>query len=252
MASLDVSSYSESLSSEDKGEYFAKLTLETGERLPDPFVLKEGWTDDMSYLPSLSWRDVTEYLIDSPSIYTKESMKAYKSLEAYDYFLCRHVQDCLYHNITEESDFCYIKTEGFTEYEKTTQETRRQHKKREDNTINETNTENEKTKKKPRPTQKTRRQKRNRDQHRKREDKKETETNTENEKTKKKPRPTQKTRRQKRNRDQHRKREDKKETETNTENEKTKQNREGNTKNDTNTENEKTIQKTRRQHKKRH
>eukprot|EP00795_Rhopilema_esculentum_P016088 gene16088-7440_t len=70
MASLDVSSYSERLSSEDQAEYFSKLTLETGERLPDPFVLKEGWTGDMS-----------------------------------------HVQDCIYHNITEESDFCYIKTE---------------------------------------------------------------------------------------------------------------------------------------------
>ena len=89
-----------------------KLTLKSGEQLPDPFILPDDdWSDDIANLPDISWRDVTDYLIDSPSIYTKERMKAYKSLEAYDFFICGHVQDCLYHEISPSNDFCFIKTE---------------------------------------------------------------------------------------------------------------------------------------------
>ena len=93
-------------------QYFQKLTLKSGEQLPDPFTLPdEDWSDDVSNLPEISWRDVTDYLIDSPSTYTKERMKAYKSLEAYDYFVCGHVQDCFHHGISPNKDFCFIKTE---------------------------------------------------------------------------------------------------------------------------------------------
>ena len=63
--------------------------------LPDPYSLCD-WSNDIGKLPEISWRDVTEYLIDTPSVYTKEALKAYKSLEAYDYFVCGHVQDCFY------------------------------------------------------------------------------------------------------------------------------------------------------------
>ncbi len=99
------------LDSESRQQYFSKLKLKTGKQLPDPLAIKECWNNDISNLPNLSWRDVTEYLIDSPSVFTKESLKAYKSLEAYDYFTCGHVQDCYYHPITNESEFCYIKSE---------------------------------------------------------------------------------------------------------------------------------------------
>jgi hypothetical protein len=37
--------------------------------------------------PDLTFGDIYLYLIDTPSIYTKESMKAYKSLEAYRYVM---------------------------------------------------------------------------------------------------------------------------------------------------------------------
>jgi len=43
----------------------------------DPYSISESWTDDVN-----SWPEVT-YLIDSPGMYTKEAMKAYKSLEAW-------------------------------------------------------------------------------------------------------------------------------------------------------------------------
>ena len=68
------------------------------------------WSDDILALPSISWRDVTTYLIDTPSKFTNESLKAYKSLEAYDYFVCGHVQDC-FCSIPKDGDkFVYIKS----------------------------------------------------------------------------------------------------------------------------------------------
>ena len=48
-------------------------------------------TIGVTILRYISWKDVTTYLIDTPSKFTNESLKAYKSLEAYDYFVCGHV-----------------------------------------------------------------------------------------------------------------------------------------------------------------
>ena len=111
----ETSQYSVNLNrsflTEDLTRYREKLKLATGEQLLDPYSLKEKWTNDISSLPEITWRDVTEYLLDTPSAYTKESIKAYKSLEAYDYFVCGHVQNCYYHEISRESMFCFIKTQ---------------------------------------------------------------------------------------------------------------------------------------------
>eukprot|EP00112_Aurelia_sp_Birch-Aquarium-sp1_P020389 Seg5241.2 transcript_id=Seg5241.2/GoldUCD/mRNA.D3Y31 product="hypothetical protein" protein_id=Seg5241.2/GoldUCD/D3Y31 len=103
-----ASEYVERLEPEERKQYLSKLTLKSGEQLPDPFALECGWNDDISNLPDLSWREVTEYLLDTPSVYTKESIK---SLEVYNYFTCGHVQDCFHHNISKESEFCCIKSE---------------------------------------------------------------------------------------------------------------------------------------------
>eukprot|EP00795_Rhopilema_esculentum_P015969 gene15969-7301_t len=106
-----TSNYYESLDATEKANYRAKLTLSSGEAIPDRYILQSEWSNDIANLPELSWRDVTEYLIDSPSNFSKESMKAYKSLEAYDYFVCKHVQDCFYHKISDASEFCFVKSE---------------------------------------------------------------------------------------------------------------------------------------------
>ena len=108
----ETSKYSVNLSEEDLTRYREKLKLATGgEQLPDPYTLKEKWTNDISSLPEITWRNVTEYLIDTPSAHTKKSIKACKSLEAYDYFVCSHLQNCYYHEISPESKFCFIKTQ---------------------------------------------------------------------------------------------------------------------------------------------
>ena len=106
-----TSNYYESLDATEKANYRAKLTLSSGEAIPDPYILQSEWSNDIANLPELSWRDVTEYLIDTPSNFSKESMKAYKSLEAYDYFVCKHVQDCFYQKISDASEFCFVKSE---------------------------------------------------------------------------------------------------------------------------------------------
>eukprot|EP00795_Rhopilema_esculentum_P015958 gene15958-7289_t len=106
-----TSNYYESLDATEKANYRAKLTLSSGKAIPDPYTLQSEWSNDIANLPELSWRDVTEYLIDTPSNFSKESMKAYKSLEAYDYFVCKHVHDCFYHKISDASEFCFIKSE---------------------------------------------------------------------------------------------------------------------------------------------
>ena len=78
--------------------------------VPTPEGL-DNWSGDVSLLPNITWLDITSYLIKTPSIFSKASLRAYKSLEAYDYFVCGHVQDCFYHPISEDDIFCFIKTQ---------------------------------------------------------------------------------------------------------------------------------------------
>ena len=83
-----MSEYLKRLEPNDAQCYIKKLTLTTGECLPDPYTLvAEKREENINKFPGITWRDVTEYLIETPSLYTKESMKAYKSLEVFDYFL---------------------------------------------------------------------------------------------------------------------------------------------------------------------
>ena len=93
----ETSEYSVDLSDEDLTRYREKLKLATVEQLQIHKLSRKIWINDISSLPETTWRDVTEYLLDTPSAYTKESIKAYKSLEAYDYFVCGHVQNCYHH-----------------------------------------------------------------------------------------------------------------------------------------------------------
>ena len=78
--------------------------------LPDPYVLEKDWEDDVKLLPDLEWPDVYHYLINTPSEFTIESLKAYKSLKAYNFFTNGHVQDVYYHSVEGNKEFCIIKT----------------------------------------------------------------------------------------------------------------------------------------------
>ena len=67
-----LSDYVLGLEACDRKHYAAKLTLADGTVLPDPFLLEQGWTDDISNLPNLpnlSWRDVTQFQFSSVSYF---------------------------------------------------------------------------------------------------------------------------------------------------------------------------------------
>ena len=108
---FSTSKYFTSLSDEDKEGYISKLTLSDGQILPDPYSLVENWKNDVRSMPDISWGDVYNYLINTPSLFSKEALKAYKSLEAYNFYTNGHVQDVHYHEINRGNSFCYIKSE---------------------------------------------------------------------------------------------------------------------------------------------
>jgi hypothetical protein len=67
-----------------KSRYQQKLQYNNGTMtLPDPYNLRDNWSDSPATLPDLTFGDIFVYLIDTPSMFTKETMKAYKSLDAY-------------------------------------------------------------------------------------------------------------------------------------------------------------------------
>ena len=105
------SDYYKSLDAEDKLFYKKKLTLGNGRTLPDPyFIGEDNWDCNVSKLPNVVWPDIYNYLIDKPSIYTKQKLKAYKSLEAYNFFLSGHVQD-IYVFTEDGNNYTYLKAE---------------------------------------------------------------------------------------------------------------------------------------------
>ena len=97
------------LTNEDKVRYDGKLMLANGIKLEDPYSMTEGWSNDITKLPNVAWTDLINFLIETPSIYTKEAVKAFKSLGGSEFFREGHVQDCFYHDTTSKL-FCFIKS----------------------------------------------------------------------------------------------------------------------------------------------
>ncbi|XP_021342823.1 uncharacterized protein LOC110443137 [Mizuhopecten yessoensis] len=106
----DLSKYATSLPTDAKLRYSTKLLYNNGtEKLPDPYALTEKWDPNPSTWPDLTFGDIYLYLIDTPSIYTKESMKAYKSLDAYMYVVSGHVQEISSHQVLDNCPFIALK-----------------------------------------------------------------------------------------------------------------------------------------------
>ena len=86
--------------------YFASSTYITQKQymeklkrfhLEDPFAIAdEWWSEDLLKWPDVEFGNVYTYLIDTKGVYTEESLAAYKSLEAYNYYENRHVRT-VYH-----------------------------------------------------------------------------------------------------------------------------------------------------------
>ena len=67
-----------------RNRYLEKLKYVKGTKyLADPNQLSDGWTDSPRNWPDVTFEDTYVYLIETPVTYTKEELKAYKSLDAY-------------------------------------------------------------------------------------------------------------------------------------------------------------------------
>ena len=81
---------------QDKSRYYFNLDSNAKSRYEekvvaidlsiDPFSIDK-LSKDFTKWPDISYADIFAYLINFPSIYTKKSLKAYKSLESYKYVL---------------------------------------------------------------------------------------------------------------------------------------------------------------------
>ena len=69
-------SYFNKLQKEDKAKYKRELTLTNGQSLPDPYGIVENWKSDAKLMPDVSWGDMYNYLVNSPSEYTHDNLKA--------------------------------------------------------------------------------------------------------------------------------------------------------------------------------
>ena len=83
---LKLSIYAENLPNDVRKGYRKKLKY-IHDDLLDPYELSSGWFDDPSVWPDSQFGGIYCYLIETPGLFTKENLKAYKSLEAYNYVL---------------------------------------------------------------------------------------------------------------------------------------------------------------------
>ena len=78
---VQISAYFSSISWDARKRYLQKLRI-GGIGLPDPFGINEGlWSEDVKRWPTMEFGDLYSYLVNTEGTYTKESLKAYKSLE---------------------------------------------------------------------------------------------------------------------------------------------------------------------------
>lgn len=98
-------SYRDGLGKQERARYFEKLKL-IGDK--DTYELApSSWTDDPTILPSISYPDIVNYLVFSPSPYTAEDLKCYKGLEAYNQMVCGWVREAQHQLIN--NDMCIVK-----------------------------------------------------------------------------------------------------------------------------------------------
>lgn len=93
---VQVSAYLSSISWEARKRYLEKLTMDEV-TFPDPYSIEEGhWSDDVTRWPTMEFGDLYSYLVNTEGSYTQEFLKAYESLEAYNYFFNGYVRTVYY------------------------------------------------------------------------------------------------------------------------------------------------------------
>ena len=93
--------YIDGLDCTEKERYEAKLSAIKGQ---DPYEIVL-WSTEKSLLPSTTYMDIVNYLIFTPSPYTKEELRCYKGLDAYNQFVSGWVRDV---GCCRVNDLCVI------------------------------------------------------------------------------------------------------------------------------------------------
>ena len=98
MDSSKAGTYLDGLPAVERDRYIRKLKCLYGgpgvEEYKDQYEINEElWIDDVSKWPCVEFPALYMYFIETPGGYTREKLKAYKSLEAYNYYsrLIMHV-----------------------------------------------------------------------------------------------------------------------------------------------------------------
>ena len=88
---MNKSKYFQYLSNESKKRYLVEISRIENE---DPCTLKkENLNFETECFPRISYPDIVSYLLFVPSPVTAEQLKCYKSMGAYNYFLCGWVKE---------------------------------------------------------------------------------------------------------------------------------------------------------------
>ena len=86
--------------------YDQKLSL-SGYNVPDPYSLgRAQWDDEVSKWPLVDYRCIYNYFVNTPGMYTAESLQSYKGLDSYSRYHAGHVQTVLYHSVSPQSPVC--------------------------------------------------------------------------------------------------------------------------------------------------
>ena len=100
MTSTQYSCYFEQLDSKAKARYETRLDT-IGLNFDTPYTLTALASSDS--MPEVEYPDVYNYLVNTPSPYTNEDLKAYKNLEGYKYLLAGWVGDLSVYNLSSEN-----------------------------------------------------------------------------------------------------------------------------------------------------
>ena len=69
------------------------MTLNDGDNLYA--IPREEWTDNVEFWPAITYIHVGLYPLFTPSLYTREDLQNYKSLDSYGHFLAGWVREVL-------------------------------------------------------------------------------------------------------------------------------------------------------------
>ena len=97
---MEVSDKIKCLETQDLERYIKKLTVIVDNKsifVTDPYLLKTGWITDPTQIPPTQYACIYNYLINAPGPFDGAALQAYKSLEAYNYFVSGHVKEVILH-----------------------------------------------------------------------------------------------------------------------------------------------------------